>query len=96
MNAALWAGGTSFSSTLAFAGGVHATYTWAMLPYLKHYQEEFAFYASDGRVQIRFPSPFLRNEPTPIEIEQMEENEEPVFEWPELPAPPRKDPTTMF
>ncbi|MDQ3810922.1 MAG: hypothetical protein M3336_11580 [Chloroflexota bacterium] len=75
MNATLWAGGTSFTSTLLFGGGVHATYTWAMLPYLKHYQEDFSFYASDGRVHIRFPSPYLRNEPTAIEIERMDGDE---------------------
>jgi predicted dehydrogenase len=75
VNAALWAGGTSFSSTLAFAGGVHATYTWTMLPYLKHYQGDISFYGSDGRVHIHFPSPYLRNEPTPIEIERMDGDE---------------------
>ena len=75
VNAALWAGGTSFTSTLAFPGGVHASYTWAMLPYLKHYQEDFSFYGSEERVHIRFPSPYLRNEPTPVEIERMDGDE---------------------
>jgi predicted dehydrogenase len=66
-----WAGGTSFTSTLVYPGDVRVNYTWTLIPYLKHYEEEFSFYASDGRVHIRFPSPYLRNEPTVVDIERM-------------------------
>ena len=67
----LWAGGTSFTTTLAYSGDVRANYTWTLIPYVKHYEETFSYYASDGRVLIRFPSPYLRNAPTLIDVERM-------------------------
>jgi predicted dehydrogenase len=70
-----WAGGTSFTATLVYADDIRVNYTWTLIPYLKHYEEEFSFYASDGRVHIRFPSPYLRNEPTIVDIERMEGDE---------------------
>jgi predicted dehydrogenase len=66
-----WAGGTSFTAVLAYPNEVRATYVWSLLPYLKHYTETFSFHASDGRVLIRFPSPYLRNEPTLVDVERM-------------------------
>jgi len=72
VNAHAWAGGTSFTATLRYPDEVRATYTWSLLPYLKHYQQDYSFYASDGRVHIRFPSPYLRNEPTMVEVEAMD------------------------
>jgi predicted dehydrogenase len=72
VSAHLWAGGTSFTALLAYPHGVHLTYTWTLLPYLKHYQGEFSFFAADGRVHIRFPAPYLRNEPTLIDLEAMD------------------------
>jgi predicted dehydrogenase len=70
-----WAGGTSFTATLAYPNDVRATYTWTLLPQLKHYTEDFSFYASDGRVSILFPSPYLRNAPTLVETERMDGEE---------------------
>jgi predicted dehydrogenase len=75
VSAHTWAGGTSFTAVLAYAGGVRATYTWTSIPYLKHYQGDLFFFASEGRVAIRFPSPYLRNEPTLVELESMEGGE---------------------
>ena len=71
LSANLWAGGTSFTTTLAYTNDVRAVYTWTMLPYVKNYGETFGFYASDGRVLIRFPSPYLRNAPTLVDVERM-------------------------
>lgn len=71
VSAHLWAAGTSFTAVLAYPNDVRATYVWSLLPYLKHYTESFAFHASDGRVLIRFPSPYLRNAPTLVDIERM-------------------------
>jgi predicted dehydrogenase len=71
LSASVWAGGTSFTATLAYANDVRAVYTWTLLPYVKNYAETFGFYASDGRVLIRFPSPYLRNAPTLIDVERM-------------------------
>lgn len=75
LSANLWAGGTSFTATLAYPGDVRANYTWTLIPYVKHYEETFSFYASDGRVMIRFPSPYLRNAPTFVDLERMEGEE---------------------
>ncbi|MFN8591785.1 MAG: Gfo/Idh/MocA family oxidoreductase [Thermomicrobiales bacterium] len=71
ISAHLWAAGTSFTAVLAYPNEVRATYVWSLLPYLKHYTETFSFHASDGRVMIRFPSPYLRNAPTMVDIERM-------------------------
>jgi predicted dehydrogenase len=71
----LWAGGTSFTTTLAYPNDVRANYTWTLIPYVKHYEETFSFYASDGRVMIRFPSPYLRNAPTYVDVEKTEGEE---------------------
>lgn len=71
VSAHLWAAGTSFTTVLAYPNEVRATYVWSLLPYLKHYIETFSFHASDGRVLIRFPSPYLRNEPTLVDVERM-------------------------
>jgi predicted dehydrogenase len=75
LSANLWAGGTSFTTTLAYANDVRANYTWTLIPYVKHYEETFSFYASDGRVMIRFPSPYLSNAPTYVDVEKMEGEE---------------------
>ena len=72
LNAHSWAGGTSFTATLAYPNEVRANYTWSLLPYLKHYEQDYSFFASDGRVHVRFPSPYLRNEPTLVDIESMD------------------------
>jgi predicted dehydrogenase len=71
LSANLWAGGTSFTATLAYPNDVRVVYTWTMIPYLRHYSESFAFYGSDGRVRISFPSPYLKNVPTYIDVERM-------------------------
>jgi predicted dehydrogenase len=75
LSANLWAGGTSFTATLAYPNEVRANYTWTLIPYVKHYEETFSFYASDGRVMIRFPSPYLRNAPTHVDVEKTEGEE---------------------
>jgi predicted dehydrogenase len=75
LSANLWAGGTSFTATLAYPNDVRAVYTWTLLPHVKHYAETFAFYASDGRVLIRFPSPYLNNAPTLVDVERMQGEE---------------------
>ena len=72
VNAHVWAGGMTYTATIEYPNHVRATYTWAMLPYLKHYLQDYSFYASDGRVHIRFPSPYLKSTPTRVEVESMD------------------------
>jgi predicted dehydrogenase len=75
VNAHVWAAGTSYTATIAYPNEVRATYTLSYLPYLKHYVQDFSFYASDGRVHIRFPSPYLKNAPTIVDVEAMDGTE---------------------
>ena len=42
---------------------------WIDLPGIARYGMEFALYAPDERLRLTFPSPFLRNEPATLEIE---------------------------
>jgi len=42
---------------------------WIDLPGIARYGMEFALYAPDRRLRLTFPSPFLRNEPATLEIE---------------------------
>jgi predicted dehydrogenase len=42
---------------------------WVDLPGISRYEMEFSLYAPDRRVRLAFPSPFLRNEPAILEIE---------------------------
>ena len=42
---------------------------WIDLPGIARYEMEFALYASDRRVTLSFPSPFLRSEPALLAIE---------------------------
>ena len=43
---------------------------WIDLPGIARYRMEFALYAPDRRVTLAFPSPFLRSEPSMLEIEE--------------------------
>jgi predicted dehydrogenase len=45
---------------------------WLDLPGIARYKMEFALYAPDRRLTLSFPSPFLRSEPTILEIEEGE------------------------
>ena len=67
----LWAGGTSFTATLAYPDDVRANYTWTLIPYLKNYSQTFAFHGSEELVRITFPSPYLRNAPTYVDAARM-------------------------
>jgi predicted dehydrogenase len=42
---------------------------WIDLPGISRYEMEFSLYAPNRRVRLAFPSPFLRNEPAVLEIE---------------------------
>jgi len=50
-------------------GALPAAIHWIDLPGIARYGMEFALYAPDRRVTLTFPSPFLRNEPATLEIQ---------------------------
>jgi len=68
----LWAGGTSFTATLAYLDNVRCNYTWTLIPYLRNYSQTFAFHGSEEFVRITFPSPYLNNAPTHVHRTTME------------------------
>jgi predicted dehydrogenase len=50
-------------------GATQCIVTWVDLPGIARYQMEFAFYATDRRLTLAFPSPFLRSMPTLLATE---------------------------
>jgi predicted dehydrogenase len=71
LTASAWAGGTSFTATLAYPDDVRANYTWTLLPHIRGYSQNFHFFGSDEYVKITFPSPYLKNSPTLVDVSRM-------------------------
>ncbi len=71
-SAETWLNGEGLTAVLRYPGDVRCVLTWVNLPELRHYSQELAFYAPSDRVTLRFPSPFLRNEPTDLLVEGMD------------------------
>ena len=69
----IWAEGNAIMSTFRYGEGVRGVLTWTFLDDVRNYREDLAFLATDGRVELRFPSPFLKNAPTPVVVELMED-----------------------
>ena len=72
-SAETWMDGEGVTAVLTFPGDLRCVITWINLPELRHYSQELAFYGPAQRVIIRLPSPFLRNEPTALIVEGMED-----------------------
>jgi predicted dehydrogenase len=53
-------------------GRVACVQTWTELPGIARYEQEFALYAPDRRASLCFPSPFLRNTPARLVVEDGE------------------------
>ncbi|MBX7099506.1 MAG: Gfo/Idh/MocA family oxidoreductase [Myxococcaceae bacterium] len=67
-----WHSGFAQNSLTDFGNGVHATLNWVLVPGLRNYEETVRFIAPMGRVTLTFPSPYLKNMPTPLRIERMD------------------------
>jgi predicted dehydrogenase len=52
--------------------GTPCVLAWVDLPGIARYQQEFAFFSPERRVALTFPSPFLRNMPTELSLENGE------------------------
>lgn len=70
VSAHAWNGGTAQTSLTRFPGGVHVSLSWIYVAGLKHYDERLLFVGPRRRVELRFPSPYLRNAPTPLTVER--------------------------
>ena len=71
----LWKGGFAQSSVTRFGRDLRANISWVLVPELRNYEETLRFIGTDTRVTLTFPSPYLRNFPTPLSIERMEGGE---------------------
>lgn len=70
LSAQTWLGGMAQTSVTLFPGDVHVTLSWIYVGGLKHYDERLMFVGPGKRVELRFPSPYLRHAPTPLTIER--------------------------
>jgi predicted dehydrogenase len=61
--------GDGVVAMFALPGGADAVSTWTLTPGIVRYEQELWVYAADQRIALRFPSPFLRNEPTGLVVE---------------------------
>jgi len=75
LSAHVWRGGLAQTSLTRFPGNVRVSMSWISLPGVKHYEETLRFVSPEKRVTLTFPSPYLRNFPTPLTIERGEGQE---------------------
>lgn len=64
----VWGDPSGVVATLAF-GEAECVFLWVDLPGIARYEQEWSFFAPDRRATLRFPSPFLRNAPSVLELE---------------------------
>ncbi len=64
------------TTALEYPNNARVIFTWAYLAELRDYFEEIAVMSSAHRIRIQFPSPFLRNFPTPVVVQGMEDGAE--------------------
>ena len=67
-----WAGAESVVSLLRYSQGFRVVVSLQYLWDLADYREEIGLYAPGARLRLCFPSPFFRNEPTPLVLSGME------------------------
>ncbi|MGV8025157.1 MAG: Gfo/Idh/MocA family protein [Anaerolineaceae bacterium] len=60
------------TTTIQYPGVLRVVYTWIFLEKLRHYFQEIAIMSSTNRLRIQFPSPYLKNFPTPVIYQNME------------------------
>lgn len=67
-----WAGSESMVTLLRYPQGFRVVVSLQYLWDLADYREEIGLYAPGARLRLCFPSPFYRNEPTPVVVSGME------------------------
>jgi predicted dehydrogenase len=72
LSASAWNDGMAQHSLSQFARGVRVSLSWVSLPGIKHYEERLRFVSPNRRVTLTFPSPYLRHQPTKLEVERMD------------------------
>lgn len=72
LSAEFWDEARSMHVVLAYADDLRVSFSFVWLPELPEYVQELSFRAPAGRLSLRFPSPFLRNAPTLIDLDTAE------------------------
>ncbi|HEY3522562.1 MAG TPA: Gfo/Idh/MocA family oxidoreductase [Candidatus Limnocylindrales bacterium] len=70
LSAEFWDDARSMQLVLAYPDDLRVSFSFVWLPDLPEYVQELAFRAAGARLAIRFPSPFLRNAATLIELDE--------------------------
>lgn len=65
----VWREGLSLHGVIEYPGDVRCTLDFHYLPTLKKYFEEYAFFGNFDRVILQFPSPYLKNYPSPVIVQ---------------------------
>jgi predicted dehydrogenase len=65
--------GQGIVAALALPDEVDCVATWSSVPGLDRYEQQIAVYAPERRITLTFPSPFVRNLPTRLDIEAGDE-----------------------
>lgn len=65
----VWRDGLSIHTLLQYPNNVRCTIDWHFLSHVKDYREEYAFYGNHDRVILQFPSPYLKNAPSPVIVQ---------------------------
>ncbi len=71
----IWREGMSIHSVIEYPNDRLCTLDFHYLPYLKDYREEYAFFGNHERLILQFPSPYLRNFPSPVIVQGGEHEE---------------------
>jgi predicted dehydrogenase len=69
VSAEMWRDGLSIHAVIEYPQDIRCTLDWHYLSHVKDYREEYAFYGNHDRVLLQFPSPYLRNFPSPVIVQ---------------------------
>ncbi len=72
VSAEAWMQTEGLTVVFRYPSSVRCVLTWVNLPDLPHYSMDLAFYGAADRVTLRYPSPFLRSEPTSLVVEGLD------------------------
>lgn len=69
----VWNNGNAVEVSFRYPNNVMFTCTWLFLPDLRNHEENISIYGNNGRLVLGFPSPYLKNHPTRLLVEYMED-----------------------
>jgi len=72
LSSSVWNEGMAQHSLTQFPRGVRVSMSSVALPGVKHYDERLRFASPNLRATLIFPSPYIRHEPTKLEVERMD------------------------